>query len=122
MAVILAVDDDPDVLDLLAFALEPAGHEVLTAADGPAAISVAGSRSVDLVVTDFHMPGMTGVQLAEQLRSVPGTRTAPVVVVSAATGPDNDSSSLVSRWLSKPFSPRALRAEIGDVLSTIAPS
>ena len=122
MAVILAVDDDPDVLDLLVFALERAGHEVLTAADGPAAISVAHGRRVDLIVTDFHMPGMTGVQLAEQLRSVPGTQTAPVVVISAAAGPDNDSGLLVSRWLVKPVSPRVLRAEISDVLAAAASS
>ena len=122
MAVILAVDDDPDVLDLLALALEHAGHEVLTAADGPAAISVARIRHIDLIVTDFHMPGMTGVQLAEQLRSVSGTRTAPVAVVSAAAGPDNVSSTLVSRWLRKPVSPRVLRAEISDMLTTAASS
>lgn len=116
MPVILTVDDDPDLLDLLGLALETPGYDVLTATDGPTAIAIAGRHSLDLIITDFHMPGMTGVELAQQIRATPSTRHLPIIVLSAAAGPEHDPDGLIDRWLRKPVSLRQLRAEVCQIL------
>src|SRR5690242_8758674 len=108
-ALILAVDDDPDLRDLVALALRAGRHEVLTAADGPTALALASARPPDLVVTDYQMPGMTGVELAERLPAATGPIHVPIVMITAVATVDDDivgPGRLIDRWLSKPFSPR----------------
>lgn len=63
----LLVDDDPDVLTLTARALRPDGYEVLTAGNGEEALKLLGGRHVDVVVSDFSMPGMNGAQLLSRV-------------------------------------------------------
>ena len=64
---VLLVDDDPDVLTLTARALRPDGYEVLTAGNGEEALKLLGGRHVDVVVSDFSMPGMNGAQLLSRV-------------------------------------------------------
>jgi PAS domain S-box-containing protein len=65
-AVVLLVDDDPDVLTLSIRALRPAGYEILTAGNGETAMAILRSRAVGVIVSDFSMPGMNGAQLLAQ--------------------------------------------------------
>jgi CheY-like chemotaxis protein len=67
MPTILCVDDDPIILELQKSILETNGYTVLTAPDGPTAITLASRHPVDVVVLDFKMPGMDGGQVAEVL-------------------------------------------------------
>jgi CheY-like chemotaxis protein len=76
---ILVVDDDADHLAMVRMLLEPLGFAVLTAPDGAAALAIAGRESVDLVLLDIAMPGLSGWQVAEQLGRNPGPR--PVIVM-----------------------------------------
>lgn len=66
--VIALVDDDPDYLHATQLLLESEGHRTLTACDGPAALELLGSESVDLVLLDYFMPGMTGEEVVAKLR------------------------------------------------------
>ena len=65
---VLAVDDDPHVLEIVAKVLEVAGYTVLTAQDGYEAIRVLAERHVDLMIADIRMPGLDGIQLSIQAK------------------------------------------------------
>ena len=91
---ILAVEDEPEVLDVLRAMLSAAGHTVFTAASGREALDLFEHETVDLVLTDLGMPGMTGLALAEQLKR---RRAIPILLltgwadeVDAATAPSVD--------------------------------
>jgi two-component system, cell cycle sensor histidine kinase and response regulator CckA len=76
---ILAVEDEPEVLDVLRAVLRHAGHSVLTAASGREALVLFASEPPDLVITDLGMPGMTGIALAAEIKN---QRSVPVVLLT----------------------------------------
>jgi phosphoserine phosphatase RsbU/P len=80
---ILVVDDDPIFLELLAGMLRSAGHEVLVASDGAAALAVCRRVRVDLIVADWIMPGMDGVELCQNLKEDPFLRQIYVILLTA---------------------------------------
>ena len=80
---ILVVDDDPIFLELLAGMLRSAGHEVLVAADGVGALAVCRRVRVDLIVADWIMPGMDGVELCQSLKGDPLLRQIYVILLTA---------------------------------------
>ena len=82
MSRILVVDDEPDQRFLLRRIFEWAGHDVVEAGDGAAALKSAGEYPPDLVVTDIMMPLMDGVELIRRLRSEPATADIPILSVS----------------------------------------
>jgi PAS domain S-box-containing protein len=98
---ILAVEDEPEVLDLVRAMLTHAGHSVIGAASGREALGLFGQDGVDLVITDLGMSGMTGLALAEQLKA---QRPIPVVLMTGwAEDLDEASTSTVDVVLAKPF-------------------
>jgi CheY-like chemotaxis protein len=112
---ILAVEDEPDVADLLRAMLTHAGHTVLGAASGREALAVFGRESVDLVITDLGMPGMTGLALAAELRR---RRAVPIVLLTGwAEELDRDATPDVDVVLAKPFS----RERLFDALARAVP-
>jgi DNA-binding response OmpR family regulator len=80
---ILVVDDDPIFLELLAGMLRSAGHEVLVSADGAAALAVCRRVRVDLIVADWIMPGMDGVELCRNLKEDSFLRQIYVILLTA---------------------------------------
>ncbi|HZQ49821.1 MAG TPA: response regulator [Candidatus Dormibacteraeota bacterium] len=106
MSVILVVDDDSATRLLVRSILEIAGHEVIEAPHGSAALDlISPERLPDVVVTDLRMPILDGRELIAQLRSGPDTATIPIVVVSgnAAEARTLKASGLVEAVVSKPF-------------------
>jgi CheY-like chemotaxis protein len=98
---ILAVEDEPEVLDLVRAMLTHAGHTVIGAASGREALALFGKDGVDLVITDLGMSGMTGLALAEQLKS---QRPIPIVLMTGwAEDLDDAATSGVDVVLAKPF-------------------
>jgi two-component system sensor histidine kinase/response regulator len=83
---ILVVDDDAIVREVMSAALEDAGFQVTTAADGESAVDICMQNPPDLVIADVLMPGMDGFQLCEELRRRPETEYIPILV---ATGLDD---------------------------------
>ncbi|MBM7116010.1 response regulator [Archangium primigenium] len=87
MSIILLVDDEPDDLALFADVLELMEHRVVRARDGQEALELARARRPDLVVTDCHMPRMTGGELSQWLSREPRLRDVPVLMHSSAADP-----------------------------------
>jgi len=79
---VLAVDDDPDTTDLLRYLLEMNGATVITANSGAEALSLAGERKVDVVVSDISMPSMDGFEFVRRLRSLPGKEDVRVIALT----------------------------------------
>ncbi|PTL76702.1 response regulator [Vitiosangium sp. GDMCC 1.1324] len=87
MSTILLVDDEPELLDLYTEVLELMDHRVLRAHDGREALEIAHERRPDLVVTDWQMPRMSGVELCRSLEQDAELHDVPVIMHSAATDP-----------------------------------
>ncbi|HEV8586969.1 MAG TPA: response regulator [Methylomirabilota bacterium] len=98
---ILAVEDEPEVLDVLRAMLSAAGHAVFTAASGREALDLFEREPVDLVITDLGMPGMTGLALAEELKR---RRAVPVLLLTGwADELDSATAPAVDLVVAKPF-------------------
>jgi two-component system chemotaxis response regulator CheY len=115
----MAVDDSASLRRMVVFALKGAGHEVIEAEDGVAALTSAQSRKVDLVVTDVNMPNMDGITLVRELRTLPAYRFTPILVLTTESSDakkQEGRAAGATGWIVKPFSPDQLIATIRKVL------
>lgn len=116
-AVILCVDDEEKPLVLRKLVLQKAGYEVLTANSAKEALDVAGSRKLDLVLCDHLMPGMTGVELAQEIKG--RYPNLPVVLLSGVNEIPAGADS-ADGFLTKVEGPDNLCREIAAVLNSFA--
>lgn len=86
--VILAVDDTPRDLELLATILGREGYEVALAKDGPQALEIAAKGKPDLILLDILMPGMDGIEVCKRLKGDQATQAIPIIFVTAHSGSD----------------------------------
>ena len=86
MAIVVIAEDEFLLADMLAALLQDAGHEVRVAAHGVSALKLIRSHKPDLVITDFMMPLMTGLELAEAVRADVSVCDTPILLVSGAQG------------------------------------
>ena len=116
---ILLVEDETDILEMLTFSLERADFEVLPAETAEQALEVLDGPSPNLVVIDWMLPGMSGVQLVRRLRKDPLTADLPLLMLTAR-GEESDKlksfDAGVDDYVTKPFSPRELIARIKALL------
>jgi DNA-binding response OmpR family regulator len=120
MTSVLVVDDDPDVCDLVTYKLEQSGFEVRRASDGDAALREVAKRIPDLVLLDVMMPGISGLEVLERLRSAPATAAIPVVMLTAKAQENDVERGFelgADDYVVKPFSPRELVRRVTAVLS-----
>lgn len=104
MATVLVVDDELLVADIVVFALEDEGFRVLRAGDGAAALEQLAREPVALVITDYMMPTMNGIELAEAIRAAGGPDAPPVILMSGAQAHiARQQSSLFAAVFDKPF-------------------
>jgi PAS domain S-box-containing protein len=118
-ASILVVDDNPDNRDLLVRNIERQRHSALTAENGEEALQLLNTQPFDLVLLDIMMPGLSGFEVLEQIKSNPQLQTLPVVVVSALNELDNIEKCLVlgaDDYLVKPINAKLLKARITNCL------
>ena len=123
--VILLVDDETDLLTLLRYNLERAGLEVLAAPDGEEALTIVSERRVDLVLLDWMMPHMSGIEVCRQLRRKPATRNIPIIILTARAEEADRIRGLdtgADDYVSKPFSTDELVARIRAVLRRVRPA
>jgi len=116
---ILIVDDEPAIRDMVAFALRRADYDVAHAADVREAQASIVEQVPDLILLDWMLPGVTGLELARRLRRDDMTRDVPIIMLTAR-GEENDRVSGldagVDDYVVKPFSARELLARIKAVL------
>lgn len=118
---ILVADDESHILHVVSLKLSNAGFRVLTAHDGQEAFEVATQEHPDLVITDYHMPQLSGLELCQKLKQTPDTASIPAIMLTARgyqLEPRDTEQSGILRMLSKPFSPRQLLATVNEVLGT----
>ena len=117
---LLLVDDDPLVLASTAAMLEDLGHRVIEAASGAEALErLRTSIALDLVITDYAMPGMTGLQLAEALRRLrPGLPVLLATGYAELQGEQDETTNDLPR-LAKPFEQAALARATDDCLAGV---
>ena len=118
---ILVVDDEPSILELVRFALERDGFEVVTAADGEVALREFRNRPADLVILDLMLPGKDGFEVFRELRK---ESQVPVIMLTARGGEADKVLGLeigADDYMTKPFSPRELVARVKAVLRRMEP-
>jgi DNA-binding response OmpR family regulator len=116
---ILAADDEEDIRELVAFRLERAGYEVITAADGQEALDLALDRTPDLVILDYRMPRLTGIEVTRRLRAESKTARVPIVLLTASVQEHSVAEGFeagADDYIKKPFSPQELTARIQAIL------
>ena len=107
----LVVDDAPDVTEMLSFVLRYAGYEVVPAFSGAQALDAARAGCFDVVVSDIGMPGMSGYELAAQLRALEDYQGTPLIAVTGFSMYDDRDRALASgfdAFVNKPVNPREL--------------
>ena len=120
---ILVADDESHILHVVSLKLKNAGYRVLTARDGQEALEIAQQEKPDLLITDYHMPQLSGIELCRKLKQDPATTHIPAIMLTARgyeLEPADTEQSGILRMLSKPFSPRHLLSTVEEVLSGAA--
>jgi DNA-binding response OmpR family regulator len=118
--VILAADDDEDILQLVAFRLGRSGYRVLQAHDGEEALALATEHVPDLAVLDVGMPKLDGFEVVRRLRAQESTSGMPVIMLTARaqdTDVEEGFNAGANDYLRKPFSPQELRARVQSMLA-----
>ena len=116
---IIVADDEAHILHIVSMKLRNAGYEVLTAVDGEEALELCMAEKPDLLITDFQMPLMTGLDLCKELRAHYETKSIPAIMLTAR-GFDIEPSEMISAGvaavLAKPFSPREVLGKVTQLL------
>ena len=119
LPLVLAADDDEDILELLVFRLERSGYEVLQARDGEEAFELAREAKPDLAVLDVTMPKLDGFELTRRLRAEEVTRRMPIILLTSRTQDadlERGFETGADDYIRKPFSPQELSARVRAIL------
>jgi len=120
---ILVADDESHILNVVSLKLRNAGFTVMTARDGQEALDIATSERPDLLITDYHMPQLSGIELCKRLKESPQTASIPAIMLTARgynLDPLDTEQSGIRQLISKPFSPRQLLSTVNEVLGIAA--
>ncbi len=120
---ILVADDETHILHVVSLKLRNAGFRVITARDGAEALEMAQQEHPDLIITDYHMPQLSGLELCQRLKQDESTSKIPAIMLTARgyhLEPHDTEQSGILRMISKPFSPRQLLATVNEVLEGVA--
>jgi two-component system, OmpR family, alkaline phosphatase synthesis response regulator PhoP len=116
---VLVVDDEKDIVDLVAYNLGRNGFETLIAASGDAALQIAARELPDLIILDLMLPGLDGTEVARRLKSDSVTASIPIIMLTAK-GEETDVvvglTLGADDYVTKPFSMKVLLARVGTVL------
>lgn len=121
VARILIVDDDTDLVQILAKALESEGYEVHSASEPAAGLDKARQVKPDLIILDYHMPGASGAHLFESFRRNTATAATPILFMSGEATSEQIRSEISeaggTRFLTKPTRITELRVVVREMLS-----
>ncbi len=123
-ATILVVEDEPGIQEVLKFNLGQHGHDVLVAADAEEAFGMLRGALPDLILLDWMLPGMSGIDFARRVRADHRLKAIPIIMLTARAEERDKVLGLdvgADDYITKPFSPRELMARIKAVLRRRAP-
>ncbi|MDP2153606.1 MAG: phosphate regulon transcriptional regulator PhoB [Methylotenera sp.] len=121
---ILVIEDEPAIQELLALNITQAGHNAIRALSGEIALELMRETVPDLILLDWMLPGMNGLELARKLKSDTYTKNIPIIMLTARGEEYDKVRGLevgADDYVTKPFSPRELNARIKAVLRRRAP-
>ena len=121
---VLILEDDPHLAEMLTWHFEREGFEVRTTSDGDDALRLARANPPDLMLIDWMLPGLSGIEVCERLRDNPATRGVPVIMLTAKSEERDRVRGLetgADDYVAKPFSPRELIARSKAVLRRARP-
>lgn len=116
---VLIVDDEQDVVDLLAYNLQRSGYKTVSAPDGPAALQKAREQQPSLIVLDLMLPGLDGMEVCKRLKSDSKTASIPILMLTAKAEEVDRVVGLelgADDYVTKPFSPRELVLRVKSIL------
>jgi DNA-binding response OmpR family regulator len=117
--VVLAADDDQDILELVTFRLERSGYTVVQAHDGEEALNLAQETRPDLALLDVMMPKLDGFEVTRRLRASEATSRMPIILLTARAQDADVQEGFdagADDYIRKPFSPQELRARVQSIL------
>jgi two-component system phosphate regulon response regulator PhoB len=121
---IMVVEDEPAVREMITFVLDQSGYATLGAGSVDEARSHLANHPPDLILMDWMLPGVSGVEFTRELKQDPMTREIPVIMLTARGEEDDKIRGLecgAEDYVTKPFSPRELMARIKVILRRLAP-
>ena len=122
---LLLVEDDRALADLLTWHFDREGYDIVRTADGDEALLLAEERTPDLVILDWMIEGVSGIEVCRRLRRRPITAHVPIIMLTAR-GEESDRirglQTGADDYVTKPFSPRELIARVGAVMRRVRPA
>ena len=121
---LLIVEDDAALAELLQFTFRREDFDVVHTADGEEALLLAKERTPDIVLLDWMVEGISGVEVCRRLRRAPETQNVPIIMLTARGEEEDRVRGLetgADDYVTKPFSPRELVARVGAVLRRVRP-
>jgi len=116
---ILVVDDEAHILHVVSLKLRNAGYEVITAEDGEEGASAAADEQPDVIISDYQMPYMTGLELCIKLKEDSVTQHIPAIMLTARgynLAQDQLDRTNIAAVVSKPFSPREILSRVEELM------
>jgi len=117
---VLVIDDEVHILHVIALKLRNAGYNVITSQDGRDGLELAQVELPDLIITDYQMPYLSGLELCKRLRRIPSTEHIPAIMLTAR-GFALDEAAMLSAGIElcihKPFGPRDLLRRVDEMLA-----
>ena len=124
-ATLMLVEDDPAIAELVTFHFEREGFTVRACADGEEALLLAREKAPDVVLLDWMVPGLSGIEVCRQLRRMATTANVPIIMLTARGEEEDRVRGLetgADDYVAKPFSPRELVARVAAVLRRVRPA
>jgi len=116
---VLIVDDSESIREVVNFTLQNEGYEVLVGVDGEDAQQFLDGRTIDIVITDLHMPNLDGLGLIRKIREIDAYKHIPILFLtteSQASKKMEAKQAGATGWIIKPFVPAKLLSAISRVL------
>jgi two-component system, OmpR family, phosphate regulon response regulator PhoB len=124
-AQMLLVEDDPALAELVTWHFDREGFEVRRTPDGEEALLLAKEAAPDIVLLDWMIEGLSGIEVCRRLRRSPGTANVPIIMLTARGEEEDRVRGLetgADDYVTKPFSPRELVARVNAVLRRVRPA